>query len=120
WATASCSCAIRCSSISLLQGKGYAGTISPSVAAARPPRHMHTLATVLGGLWVAECRAHGGHDLCRNRLHIMGHARMRCSVLQNLLLCSSLHNKVTIHANISTPKYFRHVLLASFMVCAVT
>jgi len=44
----------------------------------------------------------------------MDHARMRCSELQNLLLCFGLRNKVTIHANISTPQYFRHEFLPSF------
>src|SRR5215467_3915813 len=69
---------------------------------------------------LADRRAHSGHDLYRHLRHIMGHARMHCSVRQNLLLCISLRNKATIHANISTPKYFRHERLPSRMVCAVT
>src|SRR5262249_27944843 len=75
---------------------------------------------MMGRPCLADRHAHSGHDLCRHLLHIMDHARMRCNVLQNLLLCISLHNKATIHANISTPKYFRHESLPSRVVCAVT
>src|SRR5262245_54842436 len=75
---------------------------------------------MMGRPCLADRPAHSGHDLCRHLRHLVSHAHMRCSVLQNLLLCVSLRNKATIHTNISTPQYFRHELLPSRKVCAVT